>query len=79
MHSSPGVEVKLHKHPYPEVFIIQSGQATFRIEDSEITATAGQILVAPAGAPHGVTNTAAGRLGLTAIHPVTEMQTEWLE
>ena len=28
VHSRPGVGPKLHRHPYPEVFIVESGQAT---------------------------------------------------
>jgi len=33
VHSRPGVGPKLHRHPYPEVFFVESGQATFRIGD----------------------------------------------
>ena len=34
VHSEPGVGPKLHRHPYPEVFVVESGQATFRIGDA---------------------------------------------
>ena len=31
VHSKPGVGPKLHRHPYAEVFVVESGEATFRI------------------------------------------------
>jgi mannose-6-phosphate isomerase-like protein (cupin superfamily) len=46
--------------------------------ETEITARPGEIVIAPAGAPHRFANTGAGELRLTAIHPATEMTTEWL-
>jgi quercetin dioxygenase-like cupin family protein len=79
VHSPPGAGPELHQHPYPEVFIVHAGQVTFLIADSEITATAGQIAVAPVGVPHRFTNTCPDRLSLTAIHPVAEMRTDWLQ
>lgn len=33
VHSGPGVGPKLHQHPYAEVFVVEAGQATFRIGD----------------------------------------------
>ena len=34
VHSAPGVGPKLHRHPYPEVFIVEAGEATFRIGEA---------------------------------------------
>jgi quercetin dioxygenase-like cupin family protein len=79
VHSAPGAAVSLHRHPYPEVFVIETGQATFRIGDIELTARGGQIVVAPADCPHGFANTGSGELRITAIHPAAEMTTAWLE
>ena len=31
VHSRPGVGPRVHRHPYAEVFVVESGQATFRI------------------------------------------------
>jgi quercetin dioxygenase-like cupin family protein len=76
--ASPGEGPRLHKHPYEEVFIVQAGEATFTVGDETIDAAAGDILVAPAGAPHKfVVNTEDYRS--VNIHPVARMQTEWLE
>lgn len=77
-HPAPGSGPRLHRHPYEEVFIVQAGEATFTVGDETIDAAAGDILVAPAGAPHKfVVNTEDYRS--VNIHPVARMQTEWLE
>ena len=40
VHSGPGVGPKVHRHPYPEVFVVESGEATFRLGDDEVVVTA---------------------------------------
>ena len=65
-------------HPYPEVFILHAGRATFEVDEIEITAEPGEIVIAPAEAPHQFANTGAEELRLTAIHPAVEMSTQWL-
>jgi mannose-6-phosphate isomerase-like protein (cupin superfamily) len=44
-----------------------------------IEATGGQIVVAPAGAPHKFTNTGTGRARHMDIHTSARMDTAWLE
>ena len=78
VHSRPGARVELHAHPYPEVFILHAGRATFEVDDTQITAGPGEIVIAPAGAPHRFANTGAEELRLTAIHPAAETSTQWL-
>jgi mannose-6-phosphate isomerase-like protein (cupin superfamily) len=75
----PGAGPGLHRHPYPEVFVLESGDADFQIDGAHVQATAGDILVAPAGSAHRFTSTGAQPLRLTAIHPDATMQTEWLD
>jgi quercetin dioxygenase-like cupin family protein len=58
----------MHRHPYPEVSVIESGRVTFRVDDAELIGEAGQIVIAPANAYHGFTNTGTDELRLTAIH-----------
>jgi mannose-6-phosphate isomerase-like protein (cupin superfamily) len=79
VHSQPGVGPKLHRHPYAEVFIVESGQATFRIGSDEVVVGAGNVVVSPPGEAHGFTNTGDGELRLTAIHGAARFNTEWLE
>lgn len=75
----PGGGPRLHRHPYPELFILHAGTARFEIDDASLTATAGELLVAPARSAHRFTNVGTGRLQITAIHPASTMTTEWLE
>jgi mannose-6-phosphate isomerase-like protein (cupin superfamily) len=78
VHSAPGVGPKLHRHPYLEVFIVEAGEATFRIGEESIVVAAGHVVVSPAGEAHGFTNTGSDELRLTAIHGASRFTTEWL-
>ncbi len=78
VHSEPGVGPKLHRHPYTEVFVIESGRATFQIGEQNIVVDEGHIVVSPPGEAHGFTNTGSGDLRLTAIHSSPRFNTEWL-
>lgn len=79
VHSQPGVGPKVHRHPYAEVFVVESGQATFRIGDATAVVEEGHIVVSPPGEAHGFTNTGSGELRLVAIHGAARFSTEWLE
>ena len=68
VHSRPGVGPKLHRHPYAEVFVVESGQATFQIGDETVVVDGGHIVVSPPGEAHGFTNTGTGELA-TDGHP----------
>ena len=79
VHSEPGAGPKLHRHPYAEVFVVESGEATFHIGDDEIVVEGGHVVVSPPGEAHGFTNTGTGELRLVAIHGAPRFDTEWLE
>jgi mannose-6-phosphate isomerase-like protein (cupin superfamily) len=78
VHSRPGQGPKLHRHPYAEVFIVDSGVATFQIGEETLVVEAGHLVVSPAGEAHGFRNTGTGELRLTAIHGAGRFDTEWL-
>lgn len=78
VHSAPGVGPKLHRHPYAEVFVVESGQATFQLGDETVIVEAGHVVVGPPDVPHGFTNTGTAQLRLTAIHGAPDFNTEWL-
>jgi len=78
VHSQPGVGPKVHRHPYVEAFIVDAGEATFRIGDETIVVPAGHVVVSPAGEAHGFTNSGPGELRLIAIHGADRFSTEWL-
>jgi mannose-6-phosphate isomerase-like protein (cupin superfamily) len=69
---------ELHRHPYPEIFVLDDGQAEFQVGDARVRAGAGDVVIAPAGTPHRFTNVGNTRLRLTAIHTASAMDTEWL-
>jgi quercetin dioxygenase-like cupin family protein len=73
----PGRGPGLHKHPYPEVFLIQEGEGTFRAGDAERAAGAGDLIVVPAETWHGFTATGGGNLKMVTIHPSNSFTTVW--
>lgn len=75
----PGGGPRLHKHPYPEVFVIRHGTALFTVGAEKIEAKEGAILVAPAGTPHKFENRGPGPLETIDIHQNGSFVTEWLE
>lgn len=77
--SPPGEGPELHRHAYPEIFVVHGGQAEFQLDDARVAAQAGNILIAPAGVPHRFTSVGGQELRLTAIHTAAQMETEWLE
>ena len=68
----------LHRHPYEETFVLLEGSATYTAEGESVEATAGSIVIVPAGAAHKFV---AGPDGLTSvnIHPRATMAQEDLE
>ena len=75
----PGSGPRLHKHPYEEVFVVQEGAATFTAGEDVIEASAGQVVVVPAGVPHKFVNSGTGPLRQVDIHASERFITEWLE
>jgi mannose-6-phosphate isomerase-like protein (cupin superfamily) len=70
---------RLHLHPYPETFVMKAGNALFTVGDTQIRATAGQVLTVPANVPHKFENLGPDRLETIDIHESPEFVTEWLE
>lgn len=75
----PGRGPRLHRHPYPEIFIVQEGQATYTVGSETVEIRAGQIVIVPAGIPHKFVNSGTGQLKQVDIHPHAKFITEWLE
>ena len=77
--TAPGKGPDLHKHPYDEVFVVQEGELTFTVGEDTLKATGGQIVIAPAGAPHKFVNSGTRRARHIDIHTSWRMITDWLE
>lgn len=75
----PGGVVRLHKHPYKEIFIIQEGVSTFTVGSETLEAQAGQVIIVPADTPHKFSNLGSQRLKQIDIHVNKEFITDWLE
>ncbi len=75
----PGGSVRLHKHPYKEIFVVLEGVSTFTVGDDTITAQAGNIIIVPAQVPHKFRNDSDKQLKQIDIHVSKEFHTIWLE
>jgi mannose-6-phosphate isomerase-like protein (cupin superfamily) len=75
----PGGGVRLHKHPYEEVFVILEGSATYTVGGETVAAHAGQVIIVPGETPHKFVNTSTGPLRQVDIHASERFITEWLE
>ena len=64
----PGQGHALHAHAdMDKVYLVIEGQGLFLLEGSEVAVAAGEMLVAPAGVPHGVRNDSGARLLVMAL------------
>jgi mannose-6-phosphate isomerase-like protein (cupin superfamily) len=75
----PGGAIRLHKHPYEEIFIIQEGLATFTVGSVTLEARAGQVIIVPAEVPHQFRNSSDQQLKQIDIHVNKQFVTDWLE
>lgn len=75
----PGGNIRLHKHPYKEIFIVQEGVATFTVGSETLQAHAGQIIIVAADVPHKFQNASDRQLKQVDIHVNNEFITIWLE
>jgi mannose-6-phosphate isomerase-like protein (cupin superfamily) len=67
----PGQVQPVHAHTGADKFyFVLEGSGTFQVGDEQVAAESGVVILAPAGIPHGVTNTGSERLSLlVAIAP----------
>ena len=64
----PGQSHALHAHPgMDKVYQVIEGEGVFLLDGRELSARAGDLLVAPDGVPHGVRNSGMTRLLVLAI------------
>ena len=64
----PGQSHTLHTHGgMDKVYYVLAGRGTFLLDGRELPMQAGDLLVAPDGVPHGVSNTGIERLLVLAV------------
>ena len=59
----------LHIHPYPEVFVVETGTAAFTVGDDTLEVAGGHIVVVPAQTPHGFKGAGDDTLRVVSVHP----------
>jgi quercetin dioxygenase-like cupin family protein len=59
----------LHLHPYPEVFVVETGTAVFTAGDEQITVEAGNVVIVPKETPHGFKCDGDDTLRVVSVHP----------
>ena len=69
----------LHLHPYPEVFLVETGTGTFTVDGEELVVAAGHIVVVPANTPHAFKGSGDDILRVVSIQPSGTPQQTWLD
>ena len=64
----PGRAVELHVHPYSETFLLLEGEGRWTAGDLVTELRPEQILVVPAGTPHGFRNIGESPLLVVSVH-----------
>jgi quercetin dioxygenase-like cupin family protein len=77
--AEPGRRVRLHQHPYAELFILLEGEATFEDGAAKRVARPGEVVIVPPGQAHGFANTGTGNLRQIDVHLSPRFVTDWLE
>lgn len=75
----PGKGPRLHKHPYPETWIVQSGQAAMTVDGEEVIASSGDIVVVGPETPHRFIAIGGDRLVIVCIHAADRFINQWLD
>lgn len=63
-----------HLHPYPEVFVVQTGTARFTVDGEDIVVGAGNVVVVAQQTPHGFKNPGDEKLRVVSVHPSPTVQ-----
>lgn len=74
----PGKGPRLHKHPYSETCIVQSGRAAMTIAGGVIVAGPGDIVVIKPEVPHRFTAIGDEKLIAVCIHSSDRFIIDWL-
>ena len=79
VHNEPGAGPDLHRHPYPETWVVRSGKARVTADGAELEAGPGDILVVGPETPHKFKNVGSERLDIVCIHASSRIIQEELE
>jgi quercetin dioxygenase-like cupin family protein len=65
----PGQGPRLHRHPYPEVFLVEAGRARFDVDGTQREVGAGHLVVVAPETPHRYENIGVEPLTVVSVHP----------
>lgn len=68
VNTEPGLGPGLHRHPYPETWVVRSGRARFRADDKDVEVGSGDIVTVGAETPHKFTVIGDERADMICIH-----------
>src|SRR5260221_14783261 len=68
MQAKHGEGPRLLVHPYPEIFVVQEGHATFTVGEDTLEVEGAHVLVGPAEVPHKFINSGEGILLMGTTH-----------
>lgn len=77
--NEPGQGPGLHRHPYPETWIVLEGEVRITIGEQEFVATAGDTATAPADTWHRFVAIGTSRLRMVCIHASDVIVQEFAE
>ena len=77
--NAPGEGPRLHRHPYTETWIVQSGHPLFVADGEEVEPEVGEVLTVTPGTAHKFVNLGPGRMRLVCIHASSKLIQEDLE
>ena len=75
--NDPGQGPGLHRHPYPETWLVLEGIADITIGDDVLRASAGDTATAPLWTWHRFVNAGPGRLRILCLHASPVIVQEW--
>lgn len=75
----PGGFVPLHRHPYPETFVVISGRGRWTAGDVIEELAPDDVVVVPPETLHGFRNTGDETLHVLSVHEAGEIVQTWTE
>jgi mannose-6-phosphate isomerase-like protein (cupin superfamily) len=76
--TAPGRGPRLHRHDYDELFVVLEGEARI-LGGDDVVVRGGDVVVIPAGEPHGFVASGEGRYRQISVHLSPRFATEWLD
>ena len=74
-----GDSIPLHSHRIDEIILYDAGEAEVRVGEETYSVRGGDIVIVPAGAPHGTRNVGTAVVHLKAVFPTCRIDMQYIE